>query len=133
MNGNGFSSTDLDTLQRQKTAWRRAQQGRSRLPEELWAAAATIAGSQGVSWVARVLHLDYYKLKRRCPKGAGDTSRPTHSQTFVEVQLEPPISLPTARWHIELRDESTARLSIEMGSEIPALLALVEAFWKRRP
>jgi hypothetical protein len=51
----------------------------------------------------------------------------------VEVQLEPPISLPTARWHIELRDESTARLSIEMGCEIPLLLALVEAFWKRRP
>ena len=133
MNGNGFSATDLAALQHQVTAWRRAQRGRPRLPEDLWAAAAALAGSEGVSWVARVLHLDYYRLKRRCTEGAGDTSKPARSPTFVEVQLEPSLSEPTARWHIELRDESAARLTIEMGNEIPALVALVEAFLKRRP
>jgi hypothetical protein len=86
-----------------------------------------------VSWVARALHLDYYKLKRRCTEGAGDISKPARSPAFVEVQLEPSISVATARWHIELRDESAARLMIEMGNEISALVAVVEAFWKRRP
>lgn len=133
MNGNGFSATDLTALQRQVTAWRRAQRGRSRLPDDLWAAAATLARSEGVGWVARALHLDYYGLKRRCTEAAGKTVKPASSPTFVEVQLGPSLPEHTAGWRIELRDESAARLTIEMGNEIPALVALVEAFWKRRP
>lgn len=133
MHGNGFSSTDLVALQREVTAWRRAQRGRSRIPEDVWGAAAALAGSQGVSRVARTLHLDYHKLRRRCSKGAGDTCKSAGSPTFVEVQLEPSLGVPAGRWHIELHDESARRLTIEMGSEIPALVAVVEAFWKRRP
>mgnify|MGYP007117610690 FL=1 len=72
MNGNGFSATDLEVLQRQVIAWRRARPGRSRIPEDLWAAAVALAGSEGVSWVARVLHLDYYRLKQRCTQGEMD-------------------------------------------------------------
>ncbi len=132
MNGNGFSATDLDVLQRQVIAWRRARPGRSRIPEDLWAAAVVLAGSEGVSRVARVLHLDYYRLKRRCTEGAGDTMRAAASPTFVEVQLEASRLEPTARWRIEMHDESANRLTIEMGNEIPALVAVVEAFWKRR-
>lgn len=131
MNGNGFSSTDLAALHRQVTAWRRAQPGRSRLPEDLWAAAAALAGSEGVSWVARALRLDYHRLKRRCAQGSGDASRPAASPAFVEVQLGPSIPEPTPRWRIELHDESANRLTIEMGNEIPALVAVVEAFRKR--
>ncbi len=133
MNGNGFSATDLTALQRQVAAWRRAQRGRSRIPEDLWAAAVSLAGSEGLSWVARALHLDYYRLKRRCTEGAGAASKPAPSPAFVEVQLEPSLSEPSSRWRIELHDESAGRLTIEMGNEIPALVAVVEAFWKRRP
>ena len=132
MNGNGFSAKDLAALQRQVTAWRRAQRGRSRIPEDLWTAAASLAGSQGVSWVARALHLDYYRLKRRCTAGADDASQLAPLPAFVEVQLEPSPSEPTARWRIDLHDQSAARLTIEMGNQIPALVAVVEAFWKRR-
>jgi|GEM_PF-6045727 len=46
---NGFSATDLNELQRQLSAWRGAQRGRSRLPEQLWTAAATVAKTDGVS------------------------------------------------------------------------------------
>lgn len=133
MNGNGFSSTDLVALQREVTAWRQAQRGRSRIPEDVWGAAAVLAGSEGVSRVARVLHLDYYKLRQRCSKGAGNTCRSAGSPAFVEVELEPSLSVAAARWHLELHDESARRLTIEMGNEIPALVAVVEAFWKRRP
>ena len=132
MNGNGFSATDLEVLQRQVIAWRRDRPGRSRIPEDLWAAAVALAGSVGVSWVARVLHLDYYRLKRRCTPGAGDASKLPGPPTFVEVQLGPSLPEPTGRWRIELHDESASRLTIEMGNEIPALVAVVEAFWKRR-
>lgn len=133
MNGNGFSATDLAALQHQVTTWRRAQRGRPRLPEDLWAAAASLAGSEGVSWVARTLHLDYYRLKRRCTQGAGTASKAAPQPAFVEVQLAPSLSQPAGRWRIELHDESAGRLTIEMGNEIPALVAIVEAFWRRRP
>ncbi len=132
MNGNGFSATDLKTLQRQVAAWRRAQRGRPRLPNDLWDAAVSLAGLKGVSWVARALHLDYCRLKRRCTQGAGTASQPAPPPTFVEVQLGPSTPDPTHRWRIELHDESAACLTIDMGNEIPALVAVVEAFWKRR-
>ena len=132
MNGNVFSSTDLDLFQRQVIAWRRARPGRSRIPEDLWAAAVALAGSKGVSRVARAVRLDYHRLKRRCTPGAGDASKPPGPPTFVEIQLGPSIPEPTHRWRIELHDESAACLTIEMGNEIPALVAVVEAFWKRR-
>ena len=82
--------------------------------------------------MARALHLDYYRLKRRCTAGAGDASQPTPPPAFVEVRLEPSPSERTTRWRIELHDRSAAHLTIEMGTEIPALVAFVEAFGKRR-
>lgn len=133
MNGNGFSATDLATLQRQVAAWRRARRGRSRIPDALWAAAAALGNSEGVSWVARTLRLDYYRLKRRCAPGAVGTVKPAGSPTFVEVRLDPSFTEHTGRWRIELRDESAARLTIEMGKDVPALVAMVDAFRKRRP
>lgn len=132
MNGNGFSGTDLAALQRQVAAWRRARRGRCRLPDELWAAAASLGNSEGVSWVARALRLDYYRLKRRCAQGAIGTVKRAGSPTFVEVQLDPSFAEHRGRWRIELRDESAARLTIEMGTDLPALVAVVDAFWKRR-
>jgi hypothetical protein len=126
MNRNGFSATDLAALQRQVTAWRRAQRGRSRLPEDLWTAAAALARSEGVRWVPRALRLDFHRLKRRCTQGAGDALSPAALPAFVEVQLGPSIPEPTHRWRIELHDESANRLTIEMGNEIPALVAVVE-------
>ncbi len=131
MNGKEFSATDLDVLERQVIAWRRARPGRSRIPKDLWVAAVALAGSEGVSWVARILHLDYYRLKRRRTPGAGDASKTAGLPTFVDVQLAPSIPEPTQRWRIELHDEAASRLMIEMGHEIPALVAVVEAFWKR--
>jgi hypothetical protein len=103
------------------------------LPEELWTAAAALAESEGVSWVARALRLDYYKLKRRCTKGEGAPSKLAPTQRFVEVQLDPSLAEHSGRWRIEFCDESAARLTIEMNNDIPALIAMVDAFWKRRP
>lgn len=133
MNGNGFSTTDLTALQRQVTAWRRAQRGRSRLPDDLWAAASALAGSEGVSWVARALHLDYYRLKRRCSEGAGNATKPDRPPSFVEVDLGASLPEPTGRWRIDLRDGSARCVAIEIGHDIPALVAVVEAFWSHRP
>jgi len=75
-----FSTTDLTQLQRQLSAWRRKQSGRTGLPEAVWSAAVDLARTQGPSLVARALRLDYYKLRQRL---AGTALLPTAPTTFV--------------------------------------------------
>ena len=82
---NEFSNTDLNQLERQLVTWRRRQPGRTRLPANLWEAAAELARCLGVSQVSRRLRLDYYKLSRWAaqahPKG-GPPKTP-----FVELVM----------------------------------------------
>jgi len=130
---NGFSATDLNELQRQLAAWRGAQRGRSRLPEQLWTAAATVAKTDGVSWVARALRLDYHRLKRRCSDSEGISPLSTRSPAFVEILLESPVPDSRRSWRIELCDRVGGRVSMEVGNDTQALLAVVEAFWRRQP
>ena len=77
-----FSTTDLNRLQRQLSAWRREQSGPPRLPEALWRAATDLARSQGPSRVARVLRLDDYKLRKRLAATASPLVTPP---AFVEL------------------------------------------------
>ena len=47
------------------TQWRSTKPQGARIPEALWSRAVAPASSHGVSKVARVLRLDYFRLKRR--------------------------------------------------------------------
>ena len=46
---NEFSATKLNHLRRQLNAWRRSQRGRTRLPEEVWESATSLARTHGVA------------------------------------------------------------------------------------
>lgn len=133
MNGSEFSRTDLTELHRQLVAWRQRQCGRARLPEEVWIAAATIALREGVSHVSRTLRLDYYKLRRRCA--------PTHVLTrgtsglpgFVEVHVNEAVQGNGGPFQVELAGPHGVRMTIGLGCDTSAVLALAEAFWRRAP
>src|SRR5438094_1356258 len=87
-----FSATDLTQLRQQLNAWRRSQTQRTRLPEPLWEAAAALARAHGVSRVAQMLRLDFYKLQRR------SIQPPLSSPRFVEIpwrSLTLPALLPS--------------------------------------
>src|SRR5947207_3208721 len=58
-------SPALERVRRRLDRWRRAREGRARIPESLWSAAVELARQCGVSKTARVLRLDYYLLKKR--------------------------------------------------------------------
>lgn len=120
--------TDLDQLQRQLSAWRRRQTGRTRLPEALWSAARDLARTHGPSLVARTLRLDYYQLRRRV---AGTSRLPTASPTFIEVQGEPTSGTGCAESLVELFDGDAARMTLRVRSDAATLVALAESFWKR--
>lgn len=133
MNGTGFSATDLNKLERQLDAWRRQQGSRARLPDGVWTAAATLAQSQGVSWVARTLRLDYCKLARH--RASRRLNRPAAKAlpTFVEVQLGEGVRESTRSFRVELAGAHGARMSIGLGHDTAAVVALAEAFWRHVP
>ena len=89
-----ISTTDLHRLHQQLRGWRRSQTGRARLPEGLWRAAAELARRQGPSPVARILRLDYYKLRERvaaaapagvvAPDGPGEARGARRRPDFVK-------------------------------------------------
>ena len=61
--------------------WRRSHRGRLPIPEGLWASAAAVAREHGVFRTAKVLRLEYGKLKRPMESLSGyaraDTTRRT--------------------------------------------------------
>jgi hypothetical protein len=135
-----FSSTDLDTLQRQLECWRRSQSGYRRLPEEAWAAACALTRGLGVSRVARSLGLDYYKLKERsCPPLAlVPLENSAVPPGFLELHwsngsnsASPKPGSGSAECRVEFCDPAGGRLSLQAPAGSPVVLGLAQAFWRR--
>jgi len=124
-----FSTTDLNRLQRQLSAWRQKRTGRTRLPEAVWGAATDLARTQGPSLVARALRLDYYKLRQRL---TGTSSFPTVPATFVEVKSAPLAGADGDESSVELVDGTGARMTLRVRSDLATLVALAQSFWRRR-
>jgi hypothetical protein len=128
MTRHAFSTTDLNRLQRQLSAWRREQSGRTRLPEVLWRAAADLARRQGPSRVARVLRLDYYKLQKRLAATSSPLAAPP---AFVELKEVPMSEAGPGESAVELSDGTGARMALRMRHDVATLVALAEGFWRR--
>jgi len=123
-----YSTTDLNQLRRQLSAWRREQSGRTRLPEALWRAATDLARTQGPSRVARVLRLDYYKLRKRLAVTASLLQAPP---AFVELKGAPMFGTGPDESVVELSDGTGARMALRVRHDVATLVALAESFWRR--
>jgi hypothetical protein len=130
-----FSSSDLNDLQHHLDSWRQLQSGRSRLPDPLWDAAAHLAGSKGVSLVARTLRIDFYKLQQRVRATSVAQGRlPTTPATpFVELKLDATVARSGTGGVVELFDGPQRRLRLETGHDPALWLALAESFWRSKP
>jgi len=129
MTRHAFSTTDLNRLQRQLSAWRQKRTGRTRLPEAVWGAATDLARTQGPSLVARALGLDYYKLRQRL---TGTSSFSAVPATFVEVKGAPRAGADGGESSVELVDGTGARMTLRVRSDVATLVALAQSFWRRR-
>jgi len=128
-----FSSTDLGVLQRQLAEWRQSQSGRSRLPAEVWDAAAVLADRHRPSAVARTLGLSYSKLRQWMNRALPASTATPERTGFVELKWCPPPDagvLPEPVGWAELRDSSGRRLRLHTGYNPECWLALSEAFWR---
>ena len=75
----------MQRISRRFERWRRSHHGRLPIPEGLWASAAAVAREHGVFRTAKVLRLEYGKLKRMA-ESAEPATPPT---AFLELMPQP--------------------------------------------
>jgi hypothetical protein len=119
----------LDGTRRRFERWRQAREGRSRIPERLWASAVKAAGKYGLHRTAQTLRLDYYSLKERVEASAScGVSADKAAATFVE--LAPPAPGVPAECIVELEDSRGSKLRVHLkGNHVPDVTALCRSFW----
>jgi hypothetical protein len=80
---------ELLQLRDRLAEWRRSHPPRSRLPEEIWAAAVELARRHGVYRTARALSLDYVHLRKRLGRKRAVQPTAVARPEFLEVFMPP--------------------------------------------
>ena len=126
--------------------WRSTQTRRAPIPESLWTAAAELAREHGINATAKVLHLEYGKLKQRAkvvgvvkgrvakakaPAASSRRAGPFAPPRFVELMAPRPGSPSECRVELE---GPRGRMRIEFkGIATAELVALSRALWDGEP
>jgi hypothetical protein len=127
---------DVEELRRRFEEFRSKHQRRTRLPEELWRAAAEIAGRRGVNLVCRCLRLDSNSLKKWMGKrvnGPGPTQarrkRAAITPTATFMELLRPATGVTASCIVEVQSQSGGKLRLELkGIATSEIAQLINGF-----
>ena len=126
------SYEDLEALRLRFEEFRSGHEKRTRLPEELWQAAAEIAGRRGMNVVCRSLRLDANSLKKRMgqaskpakAKRKAGKHKPESAAHFVE--LFTPAASGGSSCIVEVDTPQGGRLRLEWkgvsASEVTALI-----------
>ncbi len=131
MKSNRSFSLDIEEARRRLEVWRKSRSRGKRIPAPLWALAAALARTHGLSPVSQRLGLDYNGLKRRAEAiGTPRQSRLKPPPGFVELPIVGQPSLgPNCT--VELARGEGARMTIRWeGKEGLDLVGLVVAFWR---
>jgi len=123
----------LEAVRRRFDRWRKTHRPRSRIPDTLWDVAVRTAGTHGLHRTARVLRLDYYRLKERCERHAAAEAGPTEGSTAgAFLELAGPSSVGPCACTVEWEDGAGARMRLSLqGVATPDLAALSRSFWNR--
>lgn len=136
----------LEKVRERFEQWRGTHTSRSRLPEELWAAAVKTVGAFGLHRTSRALRLDYYSLKRRAEKQSTIATDPPQkaakrcrlaagpatrlASTFIELA---PVA-GACECTVELEDAVGSTMRVHWkGVGMPDLAALSRSFWNPSP
>lgn len=111
-------------------SWRKTRSRPGRMPEDLWRAAAKLAGRHGINPIARALRLDYYALKGWIDgRGHGKAARTGRKvPAFVEVRPAP--AAPSVCL-LEIEEPRGAKMTVRLSSAVD-VVAVAEAFWRCR-
>ena len=134
MKSNRSFSLDIEEARRRLEVWRKSRRRGKRIPAPLWALAAALARTHGVSPVSQRLGLDYNGLKRRAEatgRHGGLGSSPlldsSNCPSLGSLAHGPNCT-------VELARGEGARMTIRWeGKEGLDLVGLAEAFWRSGP
>jgi hypothetical protein len=124
----------IEDVQRQFKEWRQRNRPRVRLPQELWEAAVELCRQYTVSYVARILRLDYYKLRDLASRSVAVCNEKKGSEAgpqFVAYE----VGAMTMPWSCVLEKETAdgdrMRMSVGAGCAVD-LVELGKALWRRQ-
>ena len=129
----------LEQLGLRLKGWREARVRGQRIPMELWAAAVEMARQFGVQRVAKVLRVDYERLKRRV-QGAGGVAHAGKIDTrkvdtrFVEMVVSAPSAAPgRCECTVEMENAQGAKMRVQLsGNALGPLDVVCRSFWGAR-
>jgi hypothetical protein len=123
----------LEGVRRRFERWRATRRGRTRIPDTLWASAALVADTFGISRTARVLRVNPSRLKKcLVQKLAASVPELEGGPRFVELGLLSPNG--SCECLLELEDGNGAKIRIELkGIAAADLAALSQGLWNRQP
>lgn len=131
------SFDDVEELRKRFEEFRSQHQTRTRLPEELWRAAAEIAGRRGMNLVCGCLRLDANSLKKWMGKGVNG-HRPKHARrkrlamtptTASFLELLTPATGVAASCIIEVESQRGGKLRLELkGVATSEIAQLIQGF-----
>lgn len=112
--------------------WRETRATRTRMPEELWRAAAEVAAEHGIWFVSRVLRVNYGSLRQRT-QTEGEKPE-VDAGGFVEVDAAELFgSRPAGETVLELSRADGASVKLRVAGDIGVdVLALAQALWRQR-
>jgi hypothetical protein len=119
----------LERLRRRFDRWRQTCDGRSRIPEALWASAVKAAVRHGLNPTVRALRLDYYALKKRV-EAAGSRRVPEKPVIAPFVEWVAPLPACSPECLLEWENRGGAKMRVHLkGAAVPDLTALSRSFW----
>jgi len=123
----------LKKVQGQFENWRNTRKSRARIPEALWDAAISLAGSCSVHQISKGLRLNHTAVKDRVEISRNIIPEEAAQTTFVEL---PPLNqpMPIEEFSLDLENKAGAKMKIHVkGHTDIDLLALTQTFWRQRP
>jgi hypothetical protein len=121
----------LSEVKEQFKTWRKTRISPRPIPKKLWAAAVDLTARHSISQIAKELVVDYSTLKKRAAVKKKDTAAKMSPADFIEVNLEPPITV--SECIVEMQDICGAKMRMHFrGKTDFDLLELAKAFWRKK-
>lgn len=118
----------MQRIYRRFERWRSSHQGRLPIPEALWASAAEVAREHGVFRTAKVLRLEYAKLKRMVESATPVRRTPAPPAEFLELVAPPTVGLTECLIELE---GPRGKMRIQWkAATAPDLAGLSRALWE---
>jgi len=122
----------LEDITKRFKAWRLTRKCRSRIPEELWDAAAALSEQHSLHRIATTLRLNHSSLRdhvaARIPEKDVEVS-----QDLRFLELPSPQQSPQSEYLIEMENRNGEKIRMHFAGEVNLdLFALSQNFWGER-